>query len=212
MTRARRRAGAAALLAAAVSMAGCGVTQDEAARPLDPVSGLADPTTTTSAAPEPAPTTQPTTTTTVAPTTAATLPPTETVRFFYVVGDRLRAEYKFVPVGQPGARIDPAQTLDQLAAGPSGGLANLFERAMVDDIRVDRGRAEVWLGEPFLALSPPAQLVVVAQLVLTLTDRPGIGRVVFRTATEAEVAVPRPDGSAGSGDTTAEDYRALLEP
>lgn len=210
----RCRVGAlVATVVAALTMAGCGVTHDDAARPLDPVSGLADPTTTTSAAPEPAATTIPPTSTTVAPTTVVTLPPTETVAFYYVAGDRLRPEYKFVPVAAPGARIDLAQTLDQLAVGSTNaGLGNLFARSMVDDVRVDRGRAEVWLGAPFLALAPPAQLVVVAQLVLTITQRPGIGRVVFRTATEAEAAVPRPDGSPGAGDTTAEDYQAMLEP
>ncbi len=206
-----RRLGActvAAVLAAALGA--CGVTHDDAARPIDPIAALAEPTTTTSTTAPPV-TTAATPATTIAPTTAPTAVPTENVALYYLAGDRLRAEYRFVPVVSPDARLDLSRTLDQLAAGPqfAGGLTNVFTRNMVDDVRSDRGRAEVWLGAPFLALDPPGQLAVVSQIVLTLTERPGIGRVVFRTATEAEVAVPRPDGTAGAGEVTADDYAAL---
>jgi spore germination protein GerM len=206
----RTQRSACAVVAVLASLGGCGVTHDDAARPIDPIAALAEPTTTTSAPPPPVTTTV-APTTTIAPTTAPTAAPTENVALYYLAGDRLRAEYRFVPVASPDARIDLPHTLDQLAAGPrfSDGLTNAFTRTMVDDVESDRGRAEVWLGQAFLALDPPAQLAVVSQIVLTFTERPGIGRVLFRTAAEAEVAVPRPDGTAGVGEVTADDYAAL---
>ena len=195
-------------LAAGGALAGCGVTHDKAARAIEQVPfGLSDTTTTSTTLPAP-PTEPPTTASTVAPTTTAA--PTEVVSLFYAAGNRLRSEGRFVALPASGAKLDVPGTMRELLLGPrtDPGLQNLVTPDLLGAVSLDRGRVAVVVTPAFQALAPPLQLVVVGQLVLTLTDRPGVGHVAFVDVTGQAVPVPRADGSAGD-DVSADDYRAL---
>ena len=139
----------------------------------------------------------------------ATTVPTEVVSLYYQAGDRLRAQGRFVPLAAGGARLDVPGTVRELELGPQNDptLQNLVTPGLWT-VTADRGRAVVVVTPVFQALAPPLQLVAVAQLVLTLTDRPGVGHVVFVDGAGAPVPVPRADGSTGD-DVSAEDYLAL---
>ena len=76
----------------------------------------------------------------------------------------------------------------------------------MENIRVRTGIASVELGARFRELPLSEQRLAVAQLVLTLTDRPGIGQVLF-TVNEEAVEVPRLNGSIARGPVSRDDYQ-----
>jgi hypothetical protein len=198
---------AAALTGVAV-LAACGVTQDPAARPVAaPPFKLLDATTTTTTEPPPPTTTVPPTTTTTAPAPSTTVP-TETLSLYYAVGDRVRRVFRAV-ASPPGApRLEPQGVFRELQTPPDGSQ-NLATADLLAAVTVDRGRATAVMTPAFFALTPPVLLAATAQLVLTFTDRPGIGYVVFTDEAGQPLVVPRADGSVAQ-DVSAEDYRALL--
>lgn len=111
----------------------------------------------------------------------------------------------------------PTQVLDTLLAGldsetQSAGLRSALPRGLTATIDVRRGVARVASTAPFLSeLEPLDQRLAIAQLVLTLTRRPGIGQVLF-SVDGVEISVPR-----GGGDLTEpgvavtyDDYLAVL--
>jgi hypothetical protein len=200
-----RRGVVLALVGLALATSGCGVTHDKAARAIDLPFRVTDSTTTSTTA-APPPTTAATTSTTPRPTTTATTVPTDLVALYFVVGDRIRLTYRNVVLASNGARLDPLGIVRELERPPPG--VDTLVHTEVANVVVDRGRAIVALNPSFFVLSPPPQLVIVAQLVLTLTDRPGIGRVGFVDQDGQPVGVPRADGSPGD-DVVAEDYVAL---
>ena len=59
-----------------------------------------------------------------------------------------------------------------------------------------------------MALSSDDQLLALAQLVFTLTARPGIGQVRFTLRGEA-IQVPRADGSLVATPVSRDDYSAV---
>ena len=201
----RHRVPAAFVVALALAVAGCGVTHDKAARAIDLPFRLTE-STTTSTTEAPAPTTVASTTTAPKPTTTATTVPTDLVALYFVVGDRVKLTYRTVVLPPIGARLEPLTIVRELERPPAG--VDTLVRTEVANVVVDRGRAIVALDPSFFVLPPPPQLVIVAQLVLTLTDRPGIGRVGFVDQDGQPVGVPRADGSLGD-DVVAEDYVAL---
>lgn len=99
--------------------------------------------------------------------------------------------------------IDDSMTLGMRSAIP----ASLEAR-----VDVDRGVATVNATRAFLnSLSAVDQRLAIAQIVLTLTSRPGIGQVVFYVDGKA-IAVPRGRGDLSSaGDAvTFEDYANII--
>ena len=200
-----RRGVAAALVAVGLATTGCGVTHDKAARAIDLPFRVTD-STTTSTTEAPLPTTLATTTTAPKPTTTATTVPTEVVALYFAVGDRIRLTFRTVVLPTSRARHEPLSIVRELESPPVG--LDTLVRSEVANVVVDRGRAIVALNPSFFALPPPPQLVIAAQLVLTLTDRPGIGRVGFVDQDGQPVGVPRADGSLGD-DVAADDYVAL---
>lgn len=96
----------------------------------------------------------------------------------------------------------PTQVLDTLLAGldaatESAGLRSALPRGLSATIDVRRGVARVSSTAPFLSeLEPLDQRLAIAQIVLTLTRRPGIGQVIF-TVDGSDIPVPR-----GAGDLT----------
>ena len=192
-------------------LSACGVPGSSSSRPIDPAKvppALMATTTTPDSANE-------STTTTAAPdevTTPSTNVPVEEVALFYVAGNQV------VPI--PRLLLSPAaapQVLTALGEGlPTGdeaaGLRTALPRGMNASVVVERGIATVDLPASFSTeVLGSDQRLAVAQIVLTLTRRSGIGQVVF-TSGMAPLAVPRGRGDLTSpgGLVACDDYDNLL--
>ena len=136
----------------------------------------------------------------------------EVVSLFYVAGAQL------VPINR--LLLTPAvapQVLAALAEGPpdgdpSAGLRTALPTDFVATVEVLRGIATVDLPPTFVTELPGAeQRLAIAQIVLTLTRRAGIGQVTFTTQSRPQ-SVPRGRGDlAGPGEAVAcDDYANLL--
>lgn len=201
-----------AVLSAVVSLVaiGCGVPTTSSSRPIDPNAIPGQFTETTAAT-----TTTSSTTTTVVeppPSTTTTTLPVEEVQLYFVSGSRL------VPISR--LLLSPASAPQVLAALSEGipdideaaGLRSALPPALVVDVAVERGVATVDLDPAFtLIVTGPEQRLAVAQIVLTLTRRAGIGQIVFSSDSEP-IAVPRGRGDlTGPGELVAcDDYDNLL--
>ena len=131
---------------------------------------------------------------------------------FFVSGSRV------VPI--PRLLLSPASAPQVVAALVEGvpdideaaGLRSALPFGLSIDVSVERGVATVDLDPTFLlVVSGSEQRLAVAQIVLTLTRRAGIGQVTF-TSDSQPINVPR-----GGGDLTApgesvacDDYDNLL--
>lgn len=200
------------VLAVMTSMlSACAIPGSSEVRTIDPDDIPYELNITTTAAPT---TTSPATTTTpVAPSTStSTTVPVEVVPLFYVAGSQL------VPINR--MLLSPAvapQVLSALAEGlPEGdtaaGLRTALPVGFVASVDVMRGIATVDLPPTFITELPGAeQRLAIAQIVLTLTRRAGIGQVEFTSETRPQ-SVPRGRGDLTEpGDAVAcDDYANLL--
>lgn len=145
-------------------------------------------------------------------TTTSSTVPVEVVSLFFVAGAQL------VPINR--LLLTPAvapQVLAALAEGlpegdPSAGLRTALPTDFVATVEVLRGIATVDLPPTFVTELPGAeQRLAIAQIVLTLTRRAGIGQVTFTTQSRPQ-SVPRGRGDlAGPGEAVAcDDYANLL--
>ena len=104
--------------------------------------------------------------------------------------------------------------VDALTRGPlpedgAEGTRSVIGTGDVEQVTSRGGVATVELGNKFPELPPAEQRLGIAQLVLTLTARPGIGQVSF--AINGQPAdVPRADGYLDRGPLSRDDYRTLL--
>jgi spore germination protein GerM len=199
----------AAMLGIAVIAAACGVPMDDEARRIADADVPYQLTATTP--PPTAPAT--TSTTTTSTTTTTSLPPTTpappgAVLLYYVVEDRLRG----VPVGVAG-RPDAAGVMALLVAGPP---SNVEARSVVrpDEI-LDAGPdavpgiVRVDVSSSILQLPSSEQVLAIGQIVLTLSDRPGVTGVSF-TSEGRPVSVARSDGSIIDGPAKRSDLIDLI--
>lgn len=112
-----------------------------------------------------------------------------------------------------GAPADLRAALDALASPPAdaGPLlrTTLTEPSVVREVRLLGGIARVDLLPEVSALPADDQLLAVAQIVCTLTGRPGVGQVSF-TLQGARLAVPKDDGSLISSPVARDDYAGLM--
>ena len=103
--------------------------------------------------------------------------------------------------------------LDALATPPADAArlvrTALLDPSIVNDVRLVGGIARVDLVPAVSALPADEQLLAVAQIVCTLTGRPGIGQVSF-TLEGARLAVPNVDGSLITSPVARDDYAALM--
>ncbi|MFZ9843191.1 MAG: GerMN domain-containing protein [Ilumatobacteraceae bacterium] len=136
----------------------------------------------------------------------------DNVELYFVSANRVvRSERRIV------SPATPTQVLDTLLAGldpstESAGLRSALPRALTATIDVRRGVARIESTAPFLSeLEPLDQRLAIAQLVLTLTRRPGIGQIVFSVDGEI-IQVPRGGGdlTAPGAAVTYDDYLAVL--
>lgn len=153
--------------------------------------------------------TDPTDSSTMAPETTI---PVESVNLFYVAG------LQVVPIAR--LLLSPAtaaQVLAALAEGvppgdPAAGLRTALPADFVAAVVVERGVARVDLPPTFVTDVPGAeQRLAIAQIVLSLTRRAGIGQVVFTSGGQLQ-SVPRGRGDLTDpgGAVTCEDYASLL--
>ena len=116
--------------------------------------------------------------------------------------------------------ISPVDANGALAALTEGlvedsttvGLRSAIPASLEARVDVDRGVATVNATRAFLnSLSAVDQRLAIAQIVLTLTSRPGIGQVVFFVDGKA-IAVPKGRGDlSGIGDpVTLDDYTNII--
>jgi hypothetical protein len=91
----------------------------------------------------------------------------------------------------------------------AGLTTSLPAPALVRDVSLSGGIATVELDAAFADLAPEEQRSALAQVVFTLTARPGIGRVSF-TVGEAPVEVPRGDGSLTDESVSRDAYASFV--
>jgi spore germination protein GerM len=115
---------------------------------------------------------------------------------------------------QPEVALEAVAQL--LAVGPrpeeaaQGVTTAVAEDVLRPQVDAARGVATVDLRSGFTALGAEQQLLAVAQIVCTLTGRPGVGQVTFSLDGDP-VDVPRGDGSTRSNPVARDDYRQLDE-
>ena len=204
-----RRVGST-LVSVLVVLSACGVPTSSSSRPVDP-DAIPEQFTATTVPPT---TTSTSTTTTVVPppSTTTTNLPVEQVDVFFVSGSRV------VPI--PRLLLSPASAPQVVAALVEGvpdideaaGLRSALPIGLTIDVSVERGVATVDLDPTFLlVVSGSEQRLAIAQIVLTLTRRAGIGQVSF-TSDSQPINVPRGGGDLTTpGETVAcDDYDNLL--
>lgn len=145
-----------------------------------------------------------TTTTTTAPApTTSTLP--WRTQVWYVAGSRI------VPAPrQLAAQPDVGDLLRLLLRGPAAADLPLVRSALEPgDASIEAppsgGTVTVDLQPDFGSRSSSEQVLALGQLVCTVTEVPGIGRVVFRI-NGAALAVPLPNGQLATGSVSRDDY------
>jgi spore germination protein GerM len=190
-------------------LVGCGLPVDSRAHQLanDQIPyGLADPATSTTS------TTAPDAT---AETVTTTAPAGEPVRLYFPGEDGL---FKSV-IRRITRPVTLEEVVGSLAQGPqaagapeaSGNLRSVVGSGDVQGVALRGGIAMVALGTHFGELPPSEQRLAVSQLVLTLTDRPGVGQVQFQVG-DQPADVPRPDGRLTKAAVSRDDYASMLSP
>ena len=134
----------------------------------------------------------------------------EAVTLYFVADGELVSQQRSV-----GAPVAPADLINQLAQGPEAadfplGVRSVVRVEHIKAISVRAGAGTVELSPTFIALAPAERRLAVAQLVLTLTARPGIGQVSF-SAEGQPLDVPRGDGSLLKGSVSRDDYVRLIQ-
>ena len=188
-----RRLLVAILAAAAFAAAACGVPVDERAATVKDVPfGLLDPEPS-----EPAEAAQPET------------GPVVQVYFVDPSGQLL------VPAERTVEEAALGPVLQALLEGPTRaerrqGLGTAFPgMEAVARVELVGGVASVDLTQQFTTLDGPRQRLAIAQIVLTLTGRPGVGRVAFSLQGQP-IDVPRGDGTLVQGSVSRDNYRELF--
>lgn len=110
--------------------------------------------------------------------------------------------------------VTPETVVAELASPPTGqqqppARTALSDPLVVRDIAVVAGIARVDLGQSIAELGGEDQLLAVAQIVCTLTTRPGVGQVGF-TLEGSPIEVPRGDGSLVAHPVSRDDYAGLF--
>lgn len=122
-----------------------------------------------------------------------------------------------VPVTRQVSEIGIAAVVAELEAGPTdsesllGLQSALTDIDAVDAIDVEGSTAFVDLNESFTTLGGSDQVIAIAQLVFTLTERPTVDQLVVRVDGE-NVGVPRDDGTLTRDPLTRTDYASFSSP
>jgi spore germination protein GerM len=144
-----------------------------------------------------------------APTTTTTSPSGVEVELFFMGSDGLLR-----PVLR---RIQSSPTLDDLVAeldeppSEAPDMRTALGEDLVIGVSLEGGIAQVDLGEDFTTLPLSDQVLALAQIVYTLTARPGVGRVSFQLE-GSPIPIPRGDGVITTESVSRDAYANLLAP
>lgn len=112
------------------------------------------------------------------------------------------------------APVSLQDTIEALAASPIGVdppvRTAVTDISFVHDVKLAGGVARIDLDQRVSELSGEEQLLAVAQIVCTLTGRPGVGQASF-SLEGVPLAVPRGDGALGTSPVARDDYSSLLD-
>jgi germination protein M len=115
------------------------------------------------------------------------------------------------------APAGPTTAIEEVLAGPSAAEQDNSLRSAIPDpsavvgVSAVRGVATVNLTAAFSEIPANDQVLAVGQLVLTLTDLRGIGRVRF-VVEDVQVAVPVPSGETSEATVSRDEYLVLTQP
>ena len=143
---------------------------------------------------------------------SVTIAVSEPIDLFFISNSRIIKVQRNV-----ASPANPAQALSSLVEGPNTspefvGLRTALPTTFTASVDVIRGVARVDATRTFLtSLSGLDQKLAIAQIVLTLTSRPGVGQVLFSVDSKL-ISVPRGRGdSVASGvAVTFDDYASLI--
>jgi spore germination protein GerM len=139
--------------------------------------------------------------------------PTEgtAVQIFLVDSSRTQ----LIAVERRSAETDLPSVVEALLGGPTRaesrqGLTSAFpDETQVAGVDLVGGVASVDLTADFATTDGPTQRLAIAQMVLTLTGRPGVGRVSF-TLVGQPIDIPRGDGTLAAGSVSRDNFREFL--
>ena len=137
------------------------------------------------------------------------VPRDEQITVWFVRDDALVPASRTVP-----APVDAAAAMSGLLSGVSksetdeGIRSALPDASMVVGADISRGTAIVELAPEFLDIPVGDQVLALAQIVYTLTDLRGVGRVRF-TIDETPVVVPLPEGDSTEDSVSRDDFAVL---
>lgn len=210
----------AAATALGAAAAACGVPRESGFEPFGaaegPFRGLATTTTTTTTTtiPSSGPVSLTTATQAVGPRPSSTLVAVEPVQLYYVIDGELTSVSR--DLARPAAL---RQVVAALVQGPpegtaGTGLETLVAPELVVAVVEERGQARVDLDAELLRqFEPSEQRLLIAQLVLTLGVRPGVGQITFSSDGDL-LAVPLPNRgnllSEPGEPVSYDDYEPLL--
>lgn len=187
---------AAALIAAGAGA--CGVPRESDFQPFGPDEPFGVTTTTTTTVATTVPTTAPvaaetvTTATATGPVTSSTFVATEPVQLFFVIDTSLTNVSR--ELARPASLRQVVAALEEgpPAGAPGTGLKSLIVPDLITGVVEREGQAHVDLNTEALSeIDTTDQRLVIAQLVLTLGVRPGVGQVSFSSDGDP-LAVPVP--------------------
>ena len=142
---------------------------------------------------------------------ATTLPgdeATQAASLCFVLDGRL--EIVPVQLAVPVTLMSALAALADPPSDPPSLSTTLADPSLVSRVRLAGGIARVDLGGSIADLASEQQLLLVAQIVCTLTGQPGVGQVSF-TLEGSPVDVPTGDGSLTSAPVSRDDYSGLLD-
>ena len=218
----RGRSWLTALLVVIVPVGGCGVPLNDSANAV-PANLL--PASSSAIPPDPSPSASPD-----AAATSSVLPQSR-LRLWFVQEDGLAAVESDLPVGSPAQTVIAALALGPGPDNSDEGLRTIATDpltgeslvAIVTDAApespldgpdasaslVDNAAVIVQLSPAFYALPSTEQVLLLGQVVLSLTGA-GAGSVAFTDEAGTSVGVPLPDGRLLDVPATARDYNALI--
>jgi len=133
----------------------------------------------------------------------------EDVVLYFVRTGRLVRASRRLPVSPTAGRVLASlREGPTTAEGSAGARSALPAQNSVRSVSLAGGTATVDLARRFTTLSSSDQLLALAQIVYTLTARPGIGQVRFTLQGES-TEVPRANGSLTSARVSRDDYAPL---
>jgi hypothetical protein len=113
------------------------------------------------------------------------------------------------PMEPPVSLTDAVRALAEPPASAPNLRTAIGDRDLVRSVDLAGGIAVVDLSRSISTISGQDQLFAVAQIVCTLTGRPGVGQVSF-TLDGSPIDIPRDDGSLVSEPVARDDYASLM--